>query len=159
MTEFENMETRINSETEDFVVKNEMVSSSEIFDNANNVEVFDSGKDTIFNNTIENKINSKHFGRCFSLPIVDHIRDLEVIQVHRNTSNNSIVYYVPVFLFQISEVEWTFKKGKFMNDKAMIHFHHPGQFEYPTSKRDKIAVYAGTKLYIHVAHDVSRKLK
>ena len=41
MTEFANLESQINSETEDFVVKNEMVSNPEIFDNENNVEVFD----------------------------------------------------------------------------------------------------------------------
>ena len=46
MTEFVNMESQINRETEykieeDFVVQNETVSNSEIFDNANNVQEFD----------------------------------------------------------------------------------------------------------------------
>ena len=38
--------------------------------------------------------------------------------------------------------------------KYLIHFHHPGQFNYPTDVRDKISYKTNQKLFIQIAHDV-----
>ena len=46
-------------------------------------------------------------------------------------------------------------KLNFKNRDVVIHFHYPGQFQYPTDKRDKMRSKKNEKLFINVAHDVS----
>ena len=48
-------------------------------------------------------------------------------------------------------------EAKNANAKYLIHFHHPGQFNYPTDVRDKISYRADQKLFIQIAHDVRLK--
>ena len=66
-----------------------------------------------------------------------------------------ILWLLNVFLKKIAEMELKFNNVNGNDDMYVIHFHHPGQFLYPTDKRDKIIYRANEKLFIQVAHDVS----